>query len=326
MDRYLEAKKVESRRRRLEVARLRASLKQLQARLSRWVELHYWNMLKLAYDVSSTPNTCPQPVDFWGVSSDFPFPGSYTHYQRKPVSITEVLGLTLQFVHSEGKDPAPSIEKDPAPSSEKDPAPRTDSTSSEGPSSPAPCNLAGQDPCAVDEDVLDSDHEGSRGKRPRTSLHPTPQFVSRLEIKTLDACLSRWTHEVEQDIAGQGRGGARQVGVGLTGRGGPVGVGVGWAASLLFVVLLGCSCFLRAERMCGSHTAVSGCCVQRCSDVQHLLPAPRCVGAPGPGLWRPLLGLRQEESSAGRDCSKAAPEEQRRQLSHYGGGGVPVWG
>ena len=40
------------------------------------------------------------------------------------------------------------------------------------------------------------------GKRPRTSLHPVPRFVSSSEIEVMENGLTRWIGELTQDVDG----------------------------------------------------------------------------------------------------------------------------
>ena len=41
------------------------------------------------------------------------------------------------------------------------------------------------------------------GKRPRTSLHPVPRFVSSKEIEVMENSLHRWIGELTQDVDGK---------------------------------------------------------------------------------------------------------------------------
>ena len=40
------------------------------------------------------------------------------------------------------------------------------------------------------------------GKRPRTSLHPVPRFVSSQEMAVMESGLTRWIGELTQDVDG----------------------------------------------------------------------------------------------------------------------------
>lgn len=41
------------------------------------------------------------------------------------------------------------------------------------------------------------------GKRPRTSLHPVPRFVSSNEMEVMESSLKRWIGELTQDVDGK---------------------------------------------------------------------------------------------------------------------------
>ena len=43
-------------------------------------------------------------------------------------------------------------------------------------------------------------------KRARVSLHPSPRYRSEQELKVMEACLSRWSKELKQDMDGEGGG------------------------------------------------------------------------------------------------------------------------
>ena len=48
------------------------------------------------------------------------------------------------------------------------------------------------------------DNGGERaGKRPRTSLHPVPRFVSSQEMEVMEGSLNRWIEELTQDVDGK---------------------------------------------------------------------------------------------------------------------------
>ena len=78
---------------------------------------------------------------------------SYTNYNKKPVSIVDILGMTLKFIHEQ-------------------------------------------------DWAEERGEEESAGKRPRTSLHPLPRFISSQELSTMETCIDRWTKELTQDIEG----------------------------------------------------------------------------------------------------------------------------
>ena len=46
--------------------------------------------------------------------------------------------------------------------------------------------------------------EERAGKRPRTSLHPVPRFVSTQEMAVFESSLNRWIGELTQDVEGMG--------------------------------------------------------------------------------------------------------------------------
>ena len=50
----------------------------------------------------------------------------------------------------------------------------------------------------------DEEREGEEraGKRPRTSLHPVPRFVSSKEMEVMESSLNRWIGELTQDVDG----------------------------------------------------------------------------------------------------------------------------
>ena len=54
--------------------------------------------------------------------------------------------------------------------------------------------------------VREEEREGGggerAGKRPRTSLHPIPRFVSSKEIEVMESSLTRWIGELTQDVDG----------------------------------------------------------------------------------------------------------------------------
>ena len=99
-------------------------------------------------------------------------PFRFTQYQQKPVSISEVLGLTLNFVRSHDSN---TVREEEAKEGE--------------------------------EEAKEQEEEGEEGgraeKRPRTSTYPIPQFVLQEEQQMLEACVARWQDEVEQDMQGQ---------------------------------------------------------------------------------------------------------------------------
>ena len=87
----------------------------------------------------------------------------FTHYQGHSVSVQEVLQLTLDFAREQ---------------------------------SSAVREVRGRDEEGESE-------AGTGEKCPRTSVGPEPRYISPEERATLEQCLVRWTHEVEEDIAGE---------------------------------------------------------------------------------------------------------------------------
>lgn len=56
--------------------------------------------------------------------------------------------------------------------------------------------------CSGDEE-REGGAEERAGKRPRTSLHPLPRYVSSKETEVMENCLQRWTEELTQDVDGK---------------------------------------------------------------------------------------------------------------------------
>ena len=93
------------------------------------------------------------------------FACSYLHYDQKPVSIIDTLNMTLKFVCQQGLIRGG-------------------------------CGSGGEE-----------EREGGggerAGKRPRTSLHPLPRFVSSKEMEVMESSLKRWIGELTQDVDGR---------------------------------------------------------------------------------------------------------------------------
>ena len=93
-------------------------------------------------------------------------PCSYTHYGQQQTSITDILSLSLRFVQ--------------------------DQTSWE--------HREGTEGGSGTDDREDRQAE----KRARVSLFPSPRYCSEQEAEVMEACLTRWTKELRQDMEGKG--------------------------------------------------------------------------------------------------------------------------
>ncbi len=89
----------------------------------------------------------------------------YVRYRQKPMSITDILSLTLSFVRDER-----TWEEEEEEGEGEGEGPRGEEQAAE--------------------------------KRARTSLHPSPRYKSESELHTLEQCLTRWTQELAQDMEG----------------------------------------------------------------------------------------------------------------------------
>lgn len=89
---------------------------------------------------------------------------SYLQYDQKPVSIIDTLTMTLKFVCQQGLVRGGGV---------------------------------------GGEEEREGGGGERAGKRPRTSLHPVPRFVSSNEIEVMENGLRRWIEELTQDVDGE---------------------------------------------------------------------------------------------------------------------------